>query len=76
MQIFQAKTTAESRFSVWVFFPQDSRFTGQEGKREATSLTLPCHFHPIHIQLDISRVITAESSPLHIASSRTRNGKL
>ena len=26
--------------------------------------------------LDISRTITAESSPLHIASSRTRTGKL
>ena len=32
------------------------------------------HFHPLHRHLDISRAITAESSPLHIASSRTRTG--
>ena len=32
------------------------------------------HFHPPHRHLDISRAITAEISPLHIASSRTRTG--
>ena len=37
-----------------------------------SSLPLP----PVHRHLDISRVITAESSPLHIASSRTRTGNL
>ena len=34
------------------------------------------HFYPLHRHLDISRAITAESSPLHIASSGTRNGNL
>ena len=32
--------------------------------------------HPLHRQLDISRAITAESSPLHIGSSRTWTGNL
>ena len=34
------------------------------------------HFHPLHRHLDISRAITAESSPPHIASRRTRTGNL
>ena len=34
-------------------------------------LTPLYHFHPLHRHLDISRAITAESSPLHIAGSRT-----
>ena len=34
------------------------------------------HFHPLPRHLDISWVITAGSSPLHIASSRTRTGSL
>ena len=40
------------------------------------SLTPHYHFHPLHKHLDISWAITAESSPLHIASSRTQTGKL
>ena len=53
---------------------RNSRFTGQQGKGEAIFLS-PLHlFHPLHRHLGISRVITAESSPLHIASSRTRTG--
>ena len=32
------------------------------------------HVHPLHRHLDISRVITAESSPLHIANNRTWTG--
>ena len=42
---------------------------------EGISLTPHYHFHPLHRRLDISRAITAGSSPLHIASSRnwTRN---
>ena len=63
-------------FSMWVFFYVHSRFTGQQGKREAIYLTPLYHFHPLHRHLDISRAITAESSPLHIASSRTRTGNL
>ena len=51
-----------------------SRFTGQQGKEEAISLSLLYHFYPFHRHLDISR-ITEESSPLHIASSR-RNHSL
>ena len=53
-------------FSIWVFFHKHSRFIGHQGKGEAISLTPLCHFHPLHIHLDIRRAITAESSPLHI----------
>ena len=49
---------------------------GLQGKREGVSLTSHYHFYPLHRHLDISRVITAESSPLHIASSRARTGNL
>ena len=34
-------------------------------------LTLFYHFNPLHKHLDISRVITAGSSPLHIARDWT-----
>ena len=63
-------------FSIWVFFHKHSRITGLQGKGEGISLTPHYHFHPLHRHLDISRAITAESSPLHIASSRTRAGNL
>ena len=63
-------------FSTWVFFHEHSRFTGQQGKGEGIYLTPLYHFHPLHRHLDISRAITAESSPLHIAGSRTRTGNL
>ena len=63
-------------FSIWVFFHEHSRFTGQQGKKEAIFLTHLYHFHPLHRHLDIRRAITAESLPLHIASSRTRTGNL
>ena len=63
-------------FSIWVFFHEHSRFTGQQGKGEGIYLTPLYHFHPRHRHLDISRVITVESSPLHIAGSRTRTGNL
>ena len=63
-------------FFMWVFLHSDSRFTGHQGKGEATSLIPLYHFHPLHGHLDINRVISAESSPLHIGSSRTRTGKL
>ena len=45
-------------------------------KDKGISLTRDYHFHPHHRNLDTSRVITAESLPLHIASSRIRNGNL
>ena len=41
------------------------------GNGEGISLTPLYHFHPLHRHLDISWATTAESSPLHIASSRT-----
>ena len=55
-------------FSIWVFFHEHSRFTWQQGKVEGIYLTPLYHFHPLHNHLEISRVIIAESSPLHIAS--------
>ena len=63
-------------FSIWVLFHEHSRITGLQGKGEGISLTPHYHFHPLHRHLDISRAITAESSPLYIASSRTRTGNL
>ena len=55
-------------FSMWVFLHEHSRITGLQGKGKGISLTPHYHFHPLHRNLDISRAITAESSPLHIAS--------
>ena len=63
-------------FSLWVLFHEHSRITGLQGKGEGISLTPHYHFHLLHRQLDIRRAITAESSPLYIASSRTRPGNL
>ena len=60
-------------FPIWVFFHEHSRLAGQQGKWEAISLTPLYHFHPGDY---ISWAITEESSPLHIASSRTQNGNL
>ena len=62
-------------FSIWVFCHEHSRITGLQEKGEGISLTPHYHFHPLHRHLDISRAITAESSPLHIANSWTRTGK-
>ena len=63
-------------FYVWVFLHEHSQITGLQGKGEGISLTPYYQFHPPHRHLNISRAITAESSPLHIASSRTRTGNL
>ena len=63
-------------FSIWDFFHEHLQITGLQEKGEGISLTPHYHFHPLHRHLDISRVITAESSPLHIASSRTQTGNL
>ena len=63
-------------FSILVFFHEQSQITGLQGKGEGIYLTPHRNFHPLHIRLDISRVITAERSPLHIASSRIRTGNL
>ena len=63
-------------FSIGVFYHNHSRITGLQGKGEQISLTPRYHFHPLHIHLHISRAITAESSPLHVASSQTRTENL
>ena len=76
MKFLWKKICCQICFSLLVFFYKQSRITGQQGKGEGISLTPHCHFHPLHRHLDISREITAESSPLHIASSRTRTGNL
>ena len=55
-------------FSILVFFHEHSRLTWQQGKGKGICLTPLYHFHTLHRQLDISQVITAESSPLYIAS--------
>ena len=47
-----------------------------QGKGQGISLSPHYYFHPLHRHLDISRAITAEGSPLHIASSRTLNWNL
>ena len=62
--------------SIWLFFHEHSRIKGLQGKGEGISLTPHYHFHLLHRHLDISRAITAESLPRHIASSPTRTGKL
>ena len=64
-------------FAIWVFIHKHSQITGLQGKwGGGISLTLHYHFHPLQRHLNISRANTAESSPLHIASSRTRTGNL
>ena len=45
------------------------------GKGQGISLTPLYRYHPLHRQLDVSRVITTDS-PLHIASNLTRTGNL
>ena len=63
-------------FSIWVLFHEHSRITGLQGKGEGISLTPHNDFHPLNKHLDISRAITAESTPLHIVNSRTQTGNL
>ena len=62
--------------SIWVFFYNHSRITGLQGKGEGISLTPHYHFHQLTRHLNISRAITADSSPLHKRNSRTRTGNL
>ena len=49
-----------------------------EEKGKAISLTPHCHFHLLHRyqNLEISWVMTADSSPLHISNSWTQTGNL
>ena len=53
-----------------------AHITRQQGKGEAISLTPLSHFHPVYRHLNISREITVEGSPLHIAHSQTWTGNL
>ena len=57
--------------SIWVSFHGHSRVTGLQEKGEDISITLHYHFHLLYRHLDVSQAIAAESSPLHIVSSRT-----
>ena len=59
-------------FSIWVYFHEHSQVTGLQGKGKGISLSLYYHVHLFHRHLDISWAITADISPLHIASIRTR----
>ena len=62
-----------SFFSIWALFHNHSRITGLQGKREGNPLVPHYQSHSLHRHLDSSWAITAESSPLFIGSSRTRN---
>ena len=61
-------------FFIRVLFHEHSRITGLQRKGEGISLSPSNHFHPLHRHLEISRTVTAESSPLPIASTWTRIG--
>ena len=63
-------------FSIRVFFHERSRITGLQGKGEGISLTPHYQFNQHYRHLDINREITAETSPLRIASSQTQTGNL
>ena len=67
---------SEFFFSILVFFHEHSQFTGQQGKGEGIYFTPLNHFHSLHRHVDMIQAITAESSSLHIASSRARSGNL
>ena len=56
-------------------FTSIHKWQGCRGKGEGISLTPHCHFYKLYKQLDVSRAITADSSPLHILSDLTRTGK-
>ena len=65
-------------FSSWVFFHFHSRILSRiarlQWKAEGIPLIRHYHFHPLYKNLDISRTITAESSPLHIGSIQIQTG--
>ena len=65
-------------FFIWDFFHEHSQ---HKGKENAVSLTpTACHIfnniHLLHKHLEVSMVITAESSPIHIARSWTQTENL
>ena len=68
-----------SKKKVFVFYLGflSRTLTNHRAAGEGEGISLPPHyFHTLHRHLHISRVITAERSPLHIASSSTRVGNL
>ena len=60
--------------SIWVFFHEHSRITGEQGESEAISFNLLCQYHLLHRHLDISWAVIAEGSPLYRAISWNRTG--
>ena len=67
---FQA-TVNVNLFSKWVFLLHDIYNYQDNRGRWRLSLIPLCHIHPLHKHLHISRMITAESSHLRLASGRT-----
>ena len=61
-------------YSIWIVLFHEHHDLQDSGGGGAISLTPLYHLHPLHRHLDIIWAITAESSPLYIASSRTRTG--
>ena len=61
-------------FSIWVFFHDHSRITGQQENGEGISLTRHYHYHAFHRHLEISRDITAESSLPHMVAAGLESG--
>ena len=51
------------------FLSQTFTINRAAGKGGSIYLTPLYHYHPLHRHIDISQMITAERSPLHIASS-------
>ena len=49
---------------------------GSKGRGKSSILVPLYHFHPLHRHLDISRAITAGSTPLRVAGSGARTGNL
>ena len=71
-EIIRKPVVFDLSFLSWIFTIHKTE--GGEGK--AISLTPLYHFYPLHRDLDISPVITAESSPLRIVSFWSRTGNL
>ena len=74
MSKMKVSFTESYYFFLKVFFREHSRFTGQQEKGVVIPLIPLYHFHLLHGHLEISRAITAESSPLHINSNLIRSG--
>ena len=70
--------TASSSFFFLSGFSFTNNHDSQEsrGRGRLISVIPFYHFHPLHRHLDISQAITADSSPLHIVSSRSQTGNL